>query len=654
MNNRHKQNFPAPQHYIVNRVHCLVVQPLPSPIVATLTITFNFKMNSIFIKIMLISGKIHLHIGKVPAVRSAISFLYTGVAEISYETVKDILEVADYFQIAELKSCCQNYLESVTMTVENCVQMCLLCSLYNLEFYNKVFEFLRGHLPDIMQQEDALTLTSESVMSLLTDVTLSYVEQKQFYEFIIKWVEFDLKNREVFFPDLFCSLDLKRIPRDVLEKEIENYPLVKKEESCQVHVLNVKMKYITGLIKEDDGVREAILVAGGCSQVMFESIFHVYPFRESLAVNSVLGYILAEDRWIELAPLPYQMRQAIMTFCPKKNCLYIYDNGHLTFSSKVYIYKFDLKESKWSSFLFELPENHISGNLHTILACAGKLYAIVSCHVIQKCGQIVQQWSTFLMEVKEDVSKCDIKQYLFQRNENTNVMACTMQDRKICILANKVGVNPKRRGKSIKFFVYDTVTNRKYDHTKGAFWDTLMIPVGDEVVVTRMGKFSCMKYSFTTRKWRHIKEQFLPFPTHPFESTEYSTISDGNNFYVFGGKGFKSLESSSATMCYNFIEKEWKTLQELPQPLRQSATCLVQLPSKLSKCHIKCPHCIFSPSRSRATYDIHDHERDDDDDDDEFDDYSGYTYEDDYASAGLWSDDIPDDLDDEDDDYWLY
>lgn len=603
-----------------------------------------------FVNNFFFSGKINLLIGKTPAVRVAISFLYTGEAEITYETVKDILEVADYFQINELKSCCQSYLESMTMTVENCVQMCLLCSLYNLEFYNKVFEFLRGHLPDIMQQEDALTLTSESVMSLLTDPTLSYVEQKQFYEFIIKWSEFDLENREAFFPDLFCSLDLQKIPRSVLENEIEGNPLVKKDKRCQVHVLNIKMKYITGLIKEDDGVREAILVAGGCSQVMFASIFSILPFRESLAVKSLLGYILAEDRWIELAPLPHQMQQAIMTFCSKKNCLYIFDQGNQSFSSRVFIYKFDLEETKWTSFLLELPENHISGSLHTIVACSGKLFAVISCHIIQKGGQNVQ-WSTFLMEVKEDGTKSEIKNHLFQRNENTSVVACVMQDRKICILATKVGAIPRRKGKSTKFFVYDAALNRKYEYSRGVNWDNLMFAAGDEIVVTRMGKFSCMKYSMTTRKWRHVKEQFLPFPTQPFESTDFSSISDGSNFYVFGGKGVKSMESVAEAMCYNYAEKKWKKLQELPQPLRQGATCCIQLPSNLAKCHIKCPHCIFFPSRSRAKYDVH-YQREEDDDEYDYDDGSGYTFDDDYVSDGLWSDGVPDYLDDDEyDDY---
>jgi hypothetical protein len=46
-------------------------------------------------KILLISGKIPVRVGNVSAVRTAMSFLYTGMAKISYETVKSIPEVAD-------------------------------------------------------------------------------------------------------------------------------------------------------------------------------------------------------------------------------------------------------------------------------------------------------------------------------------------------------------------------------------------------------------------------------------------------------------------------------------------------------------------------------------------------------------------------------
>jgi hypothetical protein len=131
-------------------------------------------------------------------------------------------------------------------------------------------------------------------------------------------VEFDIENREEFFPHLLCSLDLKRIPREVLEREIENYPLVVKDESCKAHVMNVKMKYITGMTDEDSGTMEAILVAGGFVEECI--VYPQFSNIQSFAMKSVFAYILAEDRWIRCAPLPCVMKKASVAFCSKKNC----------------------------------------------------------------------------------------------------------------------------------------------------------------------------------------------------------------------------------------------------------------------------------------------------------------------------------------------
>lgn len=54
--------------------------------------------------------------------------------------------------------------------------------------------------------------------------------------------------------------------------------------------------------------------------------------------------------------------------------------------------------------------------------------------------------------------------------------------------------------------MYDAVLNRKYEYFRGVNWDNLMFAAGDEIVVIRMGKFSCMKYFMIIRKWRYVKE----------------------------------------------------------------------------------------------------------------------------------------------------
>jgi hypothetical protein len=549
-----------------------------------------YSLLSVHEYFFLISGKVHLHIGLVEAVSTAISFLYTGVVEITEGTIEDTLKVADYFQIVDLKQCCELYFESGIMTVDNCVKICLLCSFYNLEFYDIAFRFLRGHLPDIMQHESALTLTSESLKTLLTDETLSYVEHAQFFEFIIRWVEFDLENRKQFFPDLFCSLDLEKIPKDVLENQVERYSSVKENESCQKHVLNAKMKYRTEQSKEEIGVKDTILVVG--------SYRHEVSYKRGLCYADqpcVLGYILAEDRWFKLAYLPQcpahiHINQECMAFCSKTNCLYMFGDGSPILFFEMHFYKFDLNESEWTTLVLKLPENHIYGKIHTIRVCAGKLYVILSCCEHPTDGQADQDWKTFVMEVKAG-TKCNTMQCLFQGNDIANLMACTMQDRDICILANRIVESPDTVENSTHFFVYDTDTNTSYEQSNGAHWDDLMIPVGDEIVVTGIGKLSCTKYSFTTREWRNTEEQVLPFPMEPLENIGYSSVSDGNKLDLIYDVVTTSLDSPSPYLCYDFREKKWKILKSTPRLQQQRSACHVQLLTNFTKCHSDCPHC---------------------------------------------------------------
>jgi hypothetical protein len=114
--------------------------------------------------------------------------------------------------------------------------------------------------------------------------------------------------------------------------------------------------------------------------------------------------------------------------------------------------------------------------------------------------------------------------------------------------------------------------------------------VEDEIVVTTMGIRLCKRYSFATGNWRHSEEHYLPLPIQPYHITDYTSISDGSNFYFFGER---NDVMSSENWCYNFSEKKWKNLQALSLPLRESAICLAQLPSKFSKRHNKSPHHNF-------------------------------------------------------------
>ncbi|WAR17414.1 KBTB8-like protein, partial [Mya arenaria] len=86
-------------------------------------------------------GEVYIGIGKPKFVKMALIYLYTGKVAIEYSTIKDLLEVADYLQIDSLKEDCSRYLRDVKLTVANCVPLCLMSSLYNIEYYSDVFNF---------------------------------------------------------------------------------------------------------------------------------------------------------------------------------------------------------------------------------------------------------------------------------------------------------------------------------------------------------------------------------------------------------------------------------------------------------------------------------------------------------------------------------
>jgi hypothetical protein len=141
-----------------------------------------------------------------------------------------------------------------------------------------------------------------------------------------------------------------------------------------------------------------------------------------------------------------------------------------------------------------------------------------------------------------------------------------------------------------------------------------MLPVGDEIIVTSIGKHSCTRYSSVTGEWIHNEEQFLSFPTQPFDIKEYMSSSDGNNFYLFG-KGIGGLDSSFENWCYNFIEKKWRKLESYTKRPR-SATCLMQIPDDIPLCHALCPHCKIKTRTtplSGAKHDLDKKEGDDGD-----------------------------------------
>lgn len=558
-----------------------------------------------------LSGKITLHVGKLAAIRSAIEFLYVGTVEISYENVKDLLEVAEYFQIGDLKQACRDYLFSVEITIDNCVHICLMCSQYDLDIYNKTYDFLRGHLPDVMKKNDILTLTHDSILAFITDTTLSYITQEEFFNFIVRWVNHDQKARLQYFCELFCALDLLQMSKQSIENLLERNELVAKFEDCKSHILRAKQT--TGLSFQESGERDVILVAGGCSHSLYVNNFfhHFSSIINSIAVSNIYGFVIQDQRWTEIAPLPHQMRRPLLTY-DSSGYLYVFDTEHMHDSTMFYIYKFRISDKSWTSFKINVPEAYMNASLQKIVACNGKLYAVITSQ------------QAVLLEVKEDGTESDVKCQLFQSNPSTQVNVHVMNNSSICVLAWKHGIKVKKSRHCAKFVIYDVRSQRRMDLSKGSIYESHMFSVGNDLTVCKMGKYVGRKFSLQDKRWKPMSDLILPHPPEDPVRTDFANISDGSNFYVFGGKDPSTKKPLESAYRYTYRTRMWTKLEDMPQALMQSAVCIAKFPVSDVRCHIKCPHCLYHSRRSQALYNVEYPV-----DDDECTDYSN---DDDYLS----------------------
>ncbi|XP_052762185.1 kelch-like protein 18 [Mya arenaria] len=229
-------------------------------------------------------GEVYIGIGKPKFVKMALIYLYTGKVAIEYSTIKDLLEVADYLQIDSLKEDCSRYLRDVKLTVANCVPLCLMSSLYNIEYYSDVFNFIRAHLSDVINQQEALKMSPASVTSLLADPTLSYVPREDLFNFLFRWIQFDPENRSKYFEDMFSVLDLSRMSLQFLTDILQRCKYVMSSEKCLKRTFEVVQIIRDGDVDMSDKT-DAFVFSGSLNSYKNDRSVYLYAIKSKCWVK---------------------------------------------------------------------------------------------------------------------------------------------------------------------------------------------------------------------------------------------------------------------------------------------------------------------------------------------------------------------------------
>jgi len=212
--------------------------------------------------------EIHQFDGK--AVRSLIDFMYCGKIIINNTNSLNLLAVADFLQMEDVKLFCFEFLEA-NLNINSCLEIIKLSTQYNFSSSLKmVYSFVADNFDEVAQTDTFKNLSKPNLVSIISELNSSIVEQSSVYNAILSWTHQN-EGRKVDFTELFLHLDLKSLSIQFLNKVISEEPLVKQNINC----LKALLSSVFVKLAADHGETKCtkILCVNGCN---LRSVFEVY------------------------------------------------------------------------------------------------------------------------------------------------------------------------------------------------------------------------------------------------------------------------------------------------------------------------------------------------------------------------------------------
>ncbi|VDI38355.1 Hypothetical predicted protein [Mytilus galloprovincialis] len=555
------------------------------------------------------SGKVTINIGKTYAVENVLQYLYLGNIEMSMSNLEDILEVADYLQCFDLKKLCNEFLDSQPMDSKSCVKICLISSLYDLAIHDEAMRFMKGHLKQVFQDEDILTLTHESVLSLLSDETLSYVSQDSFLQFLLRWLKFDIDNRRKDAFQLFLALNFENVSNESLNQVLTDNEL---DGLLPTNDINAILEHRNNGTNHQLQTSDIVILGGG---VFFDKLNFGQPKEVILSSSSkkMYAFNLDEQKWTNLWTMPLPLERPVIRVSDDKkiHVMNLLGPARSEFScfNRYDMHIFEIASKSWKTIKIDQDRHLIGFYLHDFILCGKRIFLL---------GRGVKQFNTTeesckLIEVKDGGSI--ETQVLFDCNAKDHFYCSNLDSERIVIVCEWF----HKKTFSIKYYNLDThaltePTRAKSCSSTISFTKILMYK-GD-IIQLDLKRRMMRKFSPNNNTWFCYPKITTP-PIELSKSSMYTFCND--NLYVFGG------DKSKSSYKYICKKKIWVELDDIPVTtgLYNSGVCVSTVASELVACHPNCPHCFYNSKDSGVTYPESEHSdvsyHDSDDDSDEYD-----------------------------------
>ena len=264
------------------------------------------------------------------SIEELLNFVYTGEIGITEQNAEELLVLADYFDIPNLKELCAEFL-IISLKPSNCLSIQIFAERYRHELLlEAATDFICNNLPVIWETEEFLSLDFFDVKELFSSERIAIKTQKgeeDVFEGIKAWVKHDPENREQHFDELFSHVRLSAMSLNFILEVVDRDEFVSRSHDCQ-SLVTAQLSVPDEERDEPRGVTESILLLSknGCASC----------------------YIPATETWFDLTRLPSFNEVRAVTVCEGFVCAIGWEDDRIT------IEKFDPRKNQWTEVLSDV------------------------------------------------------------------------------------------------------------------------------------------------------------------------------------------------------------------------------------------------------------------------------------------------------------
>ena len=185
------------------------------------------------------------------SVKLIIDYIYSGAITIDKQNVLNLLEIARFLRMNDVKEFCFEYLES-TINSDNCIGRFNLAKQYeNDSLLKKYYQHQSNHLDEVSDQIEFKNLSAADLKSCIFNLDRDKVNEMLLFQAILTWTNHDQENRIKDFSNLFQLIKLDKLLYDYLMFFVSTQQIVKKCKPCLKLILSTLPKVLkTKQLKE--------------------------------------------------------------------------------------------------------------------------------------------------------------------------------------------------------------------------------------------------------------------------------------------------------------------------------------------------------------------------------------------------------------------